>query len=111
MNYKKELRVYILTSKNAKKARDFDRQNPDFYKILNRLVADAKKAGINKYGIKGLFEVMRWHYQIEKRNGDFKVNNNYAPYFARKLMAQFDGLDGFFDIRETKVNDTMTGKK
>ncbi len=105
MNYKKELALYILTSKNAKKARDFDIENPSFYNLFKNKVNEAKKSGVKKYGVKGVFELLRWHYQVERRRDNFKVNNTYAPYFARKVMSEYPWLEEFFDIRETKITD------
>jgi len=34
------------------------------------------------------------------RKGDWKINNNYTPYFARKLIAEDQSYERVFELRE-----------
>ena len=82
--------------------RKFHAENPHVYELLCVKAREAKAAGHARYGIKSIFERVRWHYQIELRHLEepFKLNNNYTSRYARLIMAQEPDLAGFFEIRE-----------
>lgn len=80
----------------------FHRLNPHVYSRLRQLALDLKGRGRNKYGIAGLFEVLRWEHAMTTTDDDFKLNNNYRAYYARLLMANEPELDDFFAIRVQK---------
>ena len=83
----------------------FDRyhtDNPHVYDLLVRMARQAQQAGHKRYGMKSLFEVMRWKMTVETSGDSFKLNNNYTAFYARKVMAEYPELDGFFALREQK---------
>ena len=82
-----------------KKFLEFNRKNPDVYWMLVNLAMELKKSGHNKYGMKGLFEVLRWQKTVQTKGSEFKINNNYAPIYARVIMYNVPPLAGFFNIR------------
>jgi hypothetical protein len=57
--------------------------------------------GRRKVGIKMLMEVLRWNYQMQTQdpNSDFKINNNYAPYYARLLIQNNPTWADVFELR------------
>lgn len=57
-----------------------------------------------KIGAKGIYERVRWDLEIESE-GEFKLNNNYAAYYARAFELKHPGHKGFFEFR------TITGLK
>jgi hypothetical protein len=75
--------------------------NPDVYVLLVKLARQWVAAGHSKLGIKTLIERLRWEFHVTAvRDVDgFKINNNYAPYYARKIMAEYPELDGLFETR------------
>ena len=77
----------------------FHAQNPHVYERLRQLALDLKNRGRKKYGIAGLFEVLRWEHAMSTTDEDFKLNNNYRAYYARLLMENEPELDGFFATR------------
>lgn len=80
---------------------DFHRQNPDVYLALVGMTRELKARGHKKIGIGMLFEVLRWqHYMsTDDPHSDFKLNNNYRAYYARKIMDECIGFEGIFDVR------------
>ena len=65
----------------------FHRDNPHVYRMLVKFARQVKDSGRRKYGIKSLFERLRWHLDFEtKSDTDFKLNNNYTSRYARLLM-------------------------
>ena len=54
-----------------------------------------------RIGISALVERVRWEFSIERHDGEeFKVNNNYAAYIARELIAT---VPGFAPLIQTRI--------
>jgi len=82
---------------------EFHQQNPHVYQELVRLARQAKSVGIQKLGIRMLWEVMRWNFLLrtERAEGDFKLNDHLHSRYAR-LLNQEPDLRGSFEFRELK---------
>jgi len=83
--------------------RRFHAENPQVYQHLERLAFKLKNKGINRWGIKALWEVLRYELAISTNGpvGTFKLNNNYTAHYARLLMERNPrDLEGFFELRE-----------
>ena len=105
--------TYVVTETSAAQLRSFGktipeqyeqhrREHPEFYDLIVKLARDIKARGYDHYGIKALFEVARYHYQIERGEGEWKINNNLTAYYAREIMAREPDLRGFFETRELR---------
>lgn len=84
------------------KFRDFHARHPEVYRELKRRAFELRKRGWTRWGIRNLWERMRYEFAIEQTLDDFKLNNNHAPYYARLLMENEPALAGFFETRERK---------
>jgi hypothetical protein len=82
------------------KFRAFHADNPHVYTQLKDLALKMRRTGRERYGIKSLFEVMRWHRALRTTEDDFKLNNNYTSFYARLLMEREPELGGFFNTRK-----------
>jgi hypothetical protein len=82
---------------------DFDRKHPEVCRRLVRLAFELKERGFKRCGMKFLFERLRWFYWVERGDADFKLNNDFHSRYARKIMAEFPELQGFFEVRELKA--------
>ena len=71
-------RRYPIAS--ADKFLAFHRDNPEVYDRLRDLSLQLRRRGRAVYGIKSLFEVLRWKMAIETTDEDFKLNNNYTSF-------------------------------
>lgn len=76
------------------------------YAKLRKLALELQRKGHKHYGINGLCEVVRWHHALET-TGEFKLNNNHRPYYARMLMEKEPALEGFFELRNAKADLPM----
>ena len=78
----------------------YHERNPLVYKGLRRLALQLKRRGRKHYGIKGLFEVLRWeHARLSADDEPLKLNNAFTASYARLLMQQEPELQGFFRLR------------
>lgn len=79
-------------------------RRPDIYELLVELTRDVKRRGKTTYSMKAIFERARWHFEIERGEDDFKLNNNYTALYAREIMQREPDLSGFFETRRRKAN-------
>ena len=87
--------------------REFHEMNPGVYEELVECALKLKRAGRDVYGINSLVEVVRWHRALNTRGDEFKINNNYAPYYARLIMIREPELKGFFNLRAQRFECTF----
>lgn len=84
--------------------------NPDVYRQLRELALQMRRGGVNKYGMKGLFEVLRWHHAMQTSDPEgFKLNNNFTSFYARLLMDREPALAGFFELRTLRWQEYEVG--
>lgn len=83
----------------------FDRLNPWVYARLVKMARELKAKGMKHYGIKSLFEVLRWqfHNQTTDPNSRWHLNNDYTSRYSRLIEANCEDLRGFFELRELKA--------
>jgi len=94
------LKGYDESSKKA--FWDYHAQNPIIYEKLKIYAKQLKDSGRNRFGIRAIFERIRWDMYIEYKNDDFKLNNTFSPFYARLLIFDHPEFDGFFETREVK---------
>ena len=78
----------------------FHQENPEVFDELVRLAKQLLRVGRNRYGIKALFEIVRFHRAMQTTDPCFKLNNNYHALYARLIMNTVPELGGFFELRE-----------
>ena len=79
----------------------YDKASPEVWRLFQKFSVEAKAKGFQRYSAKGIFELIRWHTAAQGADG-FKLNNNFHPDYARKLMMLNPSFVGFFRIRELK---------
>jgi hypothetical protein len=83
---------------------EFHRANPHVYERLKRLAFRLKVRGVQRWGIKALYEVLRFEEAVatSASAGTYRLNNNFTALYARKLMEAEPDLEGFFELRERR---------
>lgn len=77
----------------------YHQRNPRIYEKLKTLALRLKRVGASSYGMKALFEILRFNALLQS-DKKFKLSNSFTPYYARLLMKQEPQLAGFFHTRE-----------
>lgn len=80
----------------------FHRANPQVYAALRGLALQMLGNGVRQYGIKGLFEILRWQFALQTKGEPFKLCNDYTSRYARLLVNLNPELDGFFEFRSLR---------
>ena len=85
----------------AEKFERFHELNPQVFSALEKMTTELTNRGRKRIGIKMLFEVLRWNYYMDTNdpNSDFKINNNYAPYYSRLLIDKHPEWANVFELR------------
>lgn len=93
-----------MSSQHKEAFRRFHEENPHVYERLKRLAFRLKVRGVQRYGMKALWEVLRYEEAIDTRAaaGSYRLNNNLTARYARLLMEQEEDLAGFFELRERR---------
>lgn len=95
----------------AEKAKIFHENNPHVLDMLRDMALRVQAKGKRRYGIKVLYNALRWRIDVETEDDTpYKLNDAYHAWYARKLMEIEPQLDGFFELREnTAVRARVVG--
>lgn len=99
---KVDLPFYEAGMNTDEKFAIFHEANPHIYDLLVEKCFRLLRKGRKHYGIKALIEVIRFDYAVTTTGDLWKINNNYAPLYSRKIMGDHIALDGFFELRKRK---------
>ena len=83
----------------------FLRDNPTVYPKFRLLAVKLKAKGIDRWGAKAIWEVLRYEMALKSvTSGEkYALNNNHVSRFARKLMDEEpEDFAGFFETRTLK---------
>lgn len=97
--------VYVLTKRPAtidERFRRFLANHPEVYEEFCRIARQLLVRGIDHYGAKAIMEVIRFERAMSGQGELLNVNNNYTSRLARKLMAEDERFNGFFETRELR---------
>jgi hypothetical protein len=83
---------------NRERFERFDTANPHVYRRLADLALHLRGRGVKRAGMQLLYERLRWTW-LETHGEPYKLNNTYAPFYARQLMDREPLLEGFFETR------------
>lgn len=81
----------------------YHRQNPEIYELFKRFAMEAKSNGMEHFGAAAICERIRWHVAVERRNDEFKVNNNYRSCYTRLLILDHPEFSDFFQTRRSRA--------
>lgn len=88
------------TMTHADRFEAFHRSNPQVFDRLKTMCLDLRSRGFTRWGIKNLWEKLRFDLAIDTTSPDYRLNNNYHSHYARLLMAEVSELAGFFQLRK-----------
>lgn len=83
------------------------REHPDARKLFRRYAEEMVTYSL-RGGINGLVERARWQHGIEhgdKPDHVFQINNSYAPYISRWLIAKDPRLASLIRCRRTRAGN------
>lgn len=74
-------------------------ENPEIVARVKAVALSLKRNGHSRWGMKAIFEYIRFETALREKGGRFKLNNDYTSCLARWLMEREPELAGFFSTR------------
>jgi hypothetical protein len=59
--------------------------------------------GFKRYSADAILHRARWHWQVERKDHGFKINNSWGAPLARWFVARNPDAAGFFEMRESRT--------
>ena len=81
----------------------YDNANPHIYELFKRFAFEAIDSGREYFSAEAIVNRVRWETMISG-DDDYKINNNYKPFYSRKFMNEFPQYNNFFRTRISKAD-------
>lgn len=84
----------------------FDADNPAVFDLFMRFAREARAAGHLNFSADAICHRIRWETSVVTRDAasEWKINDHYTAFYARKAMALHPELRGFFRCRESAAD-------
>ena len=80
---------------------NYHAKHPEVWDYFVQFTFEKIKQGYKHYSAMGVWQRLRWELSVGADGvSEFKINNNYVPYYARRFMKKYPEHDGFFRTRE-----------
>lgn len=90
---------------------DFHARNPHVLIKLKEIAYLVKNSGKSKFGMKAVFERLRWVSTFETDHDDYKLCNSFTAFYARLLLQEEPDLRGFFSLRASVADGVFGTEK
>ena len=94
-------------SASEQKFRIFHEANPEVYELFKRFTFEAMNRGHQQLSAEMIINRIRWETKIIT-NEDFKINNDYKPFYSRLFIVEHPQHKDFFRLRQS-VADNLGG--
>ncbi len=99
----RELTLPGIETQTVERFRAFHGRHPEVYRTICEKARLLKGRGHKRYSIFALINIVRFHADVAAdKSEQFKINNCYAPHYARLIMQQEKDLGDFFELRALK---------
>lgn len=91
-----------MPNTNSKIDRDFLKfhtDNPIVWELFTKFTLRLIERGFKHYSADAICHRIRWEVDVEIKDGEFKLNNNYTSRYARLFHKTFPQYAGFFRNR------------
>ena len=78
---------------------EYDAANPHIWEEFVEQSDKAWDDGYRRVGAHFIMHIIRWKTPIRANTGEYKVNNNHFPYYARKYLDIYPEKEGLFELR------------
>lgn len=86
-----------------KRFEKFDAANPHIFAALLSIARRWKAAGRTHCSVDFLMHILRWETGLRGEGDVFKINNDYASLYARKIVATHPEFEDFFSMRRLRA--------
>ncbi len=81
--------------------------NPKIYEFFRRYALRAIEKGHKKLSAEFIINIIRWETAIKAGDDEYKINNNWKPFYSRLFMREFPQYSTFFSKRPSKADESL----
>ena len=93
---------------SEQKFRIFHEANPEVYKLFKRFTFEAMNRGHKHLSAEMIINRIRWETKVVTTDKDYKINNDYKPFYSRLFIVEHPQHKDFFRLRQS-VADNLGG--
>lgn len=87
----------------------FHRKNPLVWDLFEKFTLEVIKSGHLHYSADAIIHRVRWETDVvANKKSDFRINNNFVAYYARRFLRKHPKHRGFFRTR-TRTSEEKKG--
>lgn len=97
---------------------EFDKDNPKVWALFCKYAlvwieaqSEHRRKGFEKIiriSSKQIIGRIRWFVSVETTAEDYKINDAFTPYYARKFIKRFPEYKDVFELREIRTKKQLT---
>lgn len=86
------------------KCGEFHKAHPEVWTLFEDFTLDRIARGFKNYSADAIFHRIRWEMSkpTYAKGEEFKLNDHYTAFYARRFMRKYPEHEGFFRNREQK---------
>jgi len=82
-----------------------DAQNPDVWRLFEQFTFHMIRRGFDHYSARAVLHRVRWETATPLEDqSNYKINNNWSPFYARKFHEKYPQYGGFFRNRLSRAD-------
>lgn len=85
----------------VRKFANFHRNNPGVWVLFQEYTTKYRAASMDLVGASLITSQIRWFHKVERRDADFKLNNNFAAAYARMYQKKYPEHEGMFRYKRS----------
>ncbi len=83
----------------------FHAKNPEVYDLFKRFAFEAINKGHVRLSSEMIINRIRWETSVVTTDKDYKINNDYKPFYARLFMEEHPTYNNFFNTRGSHADN------
>ena len=83
----------------------FHEKNPEVYEMFKRFTFQAINRGHKNLSSEMIVNRIRWETDVMTTDKDYKINNDYKPFYSRLFMAEHMQYENFFRKRGSHADN------
>lgn len=94
-----------IESPELKRFSEYHTNNPEIYRFFRRYALKSIEKGHKRLSAEFIFNIIRWETPIRAGDKDFKINNDFKPFYSRMFLNEFPQYRDFFETRRSKADN------
>lgn len=91
-----------LDEKSKDAFKKYHADHPDIYRNFKKYSFMMLGRGRKRYSAKCIIERIRWDYDMEYSDKEFKISNSMTSFYVRFLIWNHEEFAGFFQLKKVK---------